>query len=189
MKNDEILEKLRGLRFCIFWPPSEWEDIGFTERPIWINHKGYGYIGEDDYSEPCSSMQIDGIPEKDLHIIKEKMKDGSISIKDIESTSLIRLNDLYRDNDDDFMHLLLQNNLETLPSYPVEKLYCERTDDGWIFFDSEENLIAWNEDEFCTDAYFGETWESLNDLMLKIWYERIFREKHDMVLPLSAYKL
>lgn len=185
MNRVDLLEKLRSLRFCILWPPTEWKDIGFTERPIWVNNKGYGYIGEDDYSEPCSSMQIKGIPEEELHIIKEKIDNETISIKDIEGTSLARLKDAYRDSDDDFIQLILLNKLESLPSYPVEKLYCERTWDGWIFFDSEEGLIAWNEDEFCTDAYFGETWEAMNDQMLEIWYKRIFKEDHDIVLPLT----
>ena len=77
------------------------------------------------------------------------------------------------------------NHLNSLPDNYTDKLYCEITCGGWIFFDSEEKLIAWNEDEFCTDAYFGDTWDSMSDSVLKTWYERIFHEIQDMVLPLS----
>ena len=42
MSKDEMLNKLSHLRYCVLWP-GDWEDVGFTERPIWVNHKGYGY--------------------------------------------------------------------------------------------------------------------------------------------------
>lgn len=184
MNRSEIIEKLGSLRFCIFWPPAEWKDIGFTERPIWVNSEGYGYIGEDDYSEPCSCMRIDGIPEEQLFDIKRKIDDGTITIEDIKATSLIKLNELYDDIEELFLEQLLKNNLETLPSTPADDLYCEKTIDGWIFFTSEESLIAYNEDEFCNYYGYGETWKSMSDLQLEIWYERIFIEDRDMILPI-----
>lgn len=185
MDRIEMLDKLSRLRFCIFWPPAEWRDIGFTERPIWVNSQGYGYIGEDDYSEPCSCMQIEGIPQKQILELKKKMDDGSITYRDIERTSLVRLNDCYMRDEEVFLEQLLRNHLNSLPDNYVDRLYCEITWDGWIFFDSEENLIAYNEDEFCSDAYFGERWDSMDDSLLSTWYNRIFLGQHDMVLPIT----
>lgn len=43
MKRKAMLALLADLPFAMIWPDS-WEDIGFTEREIWVNGKGYGYI-------------------------------------------------------------------------------------------------------------------------------------------------
>lgn len=44
MNKKQILKKLSGLHYNLIWPDSAWEDVGFTERPLWINNKGWVYI-------------------------------------------------------------------------------------------------------------------------------------------------
>lgn len=49
MTTSEMLQQLRRLRYCVLWP-GNWKDIGFTERPIWVNNEGYGYYMDDEPS-------------------------------------------------------------------------------------------------------------------------------------------
>ena len=48
MTRDEMIQKLASVSFCLIDPSSDWKDIGFTEREIWVNAKGYGYIMCDE---------------------------------------------------------------------------------------------------------------------------------------------
>ena len=75
MTREEQLTKLQSLRFCVFWPDN-WEDIGFTERPIWVNSWGYGYYPCD---EPCNFLVIDNINDDDIKVLKDKLKKGTLT--------------------------------------------------------------------------------------------------------------
>ncbi len=88
--HDKIrnIKKLSGLHYNLIWPDSAWEEVGFTERPLWINNKGWGYIAED---EPCDLGEIEAISEDKWKIIKEKLQNKMFKYKDIENTSLIEL--------------------------------------------------------------------------------------------------
>ena len=67
MTRDEMLNKLHALKFCIFWP-GDWEDLGYTERPIWASSVGYGYYACD---EPCLFKKIENVPNDVVRDIKE----------------------------------------------------------------------------------------------------------------------
>lgn len=43
MDSKKILDVFSKLRYCVLWP-GNWDDIGFTERPIWLNCEGYGFF-------------------------------------------------------------------------------------------------------------------------------------------------
>ena len=43
-----MLNKLQGIGFAFIDPASGWEDIGFTERVIWVNAAGYGWVACDE---------------------------------------------------------------------------------------------------------------------------------------------
>lgn len=88
MNKKQILKKLSGLHYNFIWPDSAWEDVGFTERPLWINNKGWGYIMCD---EPCDFGKIEAISEDKWKIIKEKLQNKMLKYKVIENTSLIEL--------------------------------------------------------------------------------------------------
>lgn len=45
-----MLSLLGNLEYTLIWPDS-WEDVGFTEREIWINRQGYGYIMCDESTD------------------------------------------------------------------------------------------------------------------------------------------
>lgn len=48
MTRVENLKILKDLPYTIIWPESDWDDIGFTERELWFNSKGYGYFMCDE---------------------------------------------------------------------------------------------------------------------------------------------
>ena len=50
MTRDEMLTALGKLKYASIWP-GEWEDVGFTERELWINGLGYGYIMCDEQAD------------------------------------------------------------------------------------------------------------------------------------------
>lgn len=46
MTRDAMLKKFESLEYMTI-EPGHWEDVGFTERPIWINNIGWGGFGCD----------------------------------------------------------------------------------------------------------------------------------------------
>lgn len=84
MSRDEMLNKLSHLRYCVLWP-GDWEDVGFTERPIWVNHKGYGYYSCD---VPCSFMQIENLTEQYINCVRQKLSDGTLTVEDLKGSPL-----------------------------------------------------------------------------------------------------
>ena len=95
MTREEMLSKLRALPFALIDPSSDWEDIGFTERPIWVNSKGYGYIMCD---EPCSTYEVEGVSLEKWNTIHSKLTARTLLLEDIEGTSLVELLDEITNN-------------------------------------------------------------------------------------------
>ena len=169
MTRQEMLKKLSTISFEYLDPPSEWEDIGFTERPIWINSKGYGYLSCDDPSDCYWTGQ--GIELEKWTTIRTKIADGTLKCEDIEGTALVDFLDetsysvFYEDTDlSDYLKSLLD-----LPETQLENIYCMRSLDGWEFFDSEEKFKEAYERDWCDYA-----WCDLEDEILIEWVKRLF---------------
>ena len=183
MNIKEILKKLSGLHYNLIWPDSAWEDVGFTERPLWINNKGWGYIMCD---EPCDFGKIETFSENKWIIIREKLKNKKLKFEDIEETDLCDIwliSDCYEDDEEDedlddynglnsmLQYLLsLPEKLEKLDKY----IYWAHTDDGIVFFNTEDDL--YDAIDF-RDCY--ECWENMDNKTLEIWIERISSELGD----------
>lgn len=177
MDRNSILEKLSRLRLCVFWPDS-WEDIGFTEREIWINSKGYGYIACD---EPCRFVELKDCSDEFLASIKMKLKNNELSIEDIKETSI---EDMFYDEEDfdSFKEVLLR-----LPDHINGSLFGGEIFDDWLFFNTEEEMINYFEKSYT--YYYGMEWQEMDDNLLSIWYSRIFEGEYcienDHMLPLN----
>lgn len=176
MKRSEMITQLKALRFSVLWPEN-WKDIGFTERPIWINAHGFGYYSDD---EPCNFVIIEGITDKDIADLKRKIHEGNVSINEIKSSPFGAVNVF---DDDEYMEEIV-NDFLFLPDHVDQNVFCGNTFDGWCFFSSEEELI----DAFDKGDKFwgGEAWENMNDEELSRWYERVFgNSKLDLLLPMT----
>ena len=190
MDRKTIIEKLSRLRFCLFYP-GDWDDIGFTERQIWINSVGYGYISDD---VPCRFVELNNLTDDLLASIKTKLLKNDLSIEDLRGTTF---EDLFYDfNQDGFNYL--KPDLLRLPDHCNSNgsLFCGETFDGWLFFDTEEELIGYFEELFTsTDGNYGMEWQEMDDNLLSCWYTRIFEEEwmkekdyHDLPLTLDIFK-
>lgn len=171
MTRTEMLHALSCVPFALIDPLSEWEDIGFTERPIWVNSKGYGYIMCD---EPCSSCEVDGVPLEKWKTIRQKLADGSLKLEDIEGTSLsdllVEITHGYFDKDEDDLCEVL-GGLAELPSEQLECIYGVESDEGWQFFSTQEEFNEAHERDWA-----DVTWEELDDEMLAEWLDRLSTE-------------
>lgn len=110
--------------------------------------------------------------------LKEKLSLGILNVDDIEDTPFINLFDDSEHLSDKLV------NFSSLPDNFLPFIYCGESEDGWSFYDSEESLIA----AFAKDSKdhnFGEKWIDMDDVRLKIWYERLFVEQPDLCLPLT----
>ena len=180
MDRNSILEKLSRLRLCVFWPGS-WEDIGFTEREIWINSEGYGYISCDEH---CRFVELKNCSDEFLASIKVKLKNNELSIDDIRETSI---EDLFYDEDefDNFKDVILG-----LPDHIDGSLFGGETFDGWLFFNTEEEMINYFENTYAD--YMD--WNEMDDNLLSTWYSRIFdgdyciEKDHELPINLSILK-
>ena len=171
MTREEMLDILHDVRFALIWPPSSWEDIGFTEREIWVNSKGYGYIMCD---EPTYRGEVPGVEQAKWTSIRKKLMAKALTFEDLKGTSLIELLDIvtfneYCEDDDpcDYLEGLLD-----LPDDQLGCIYFLQTFDGWEFFDSEEvrdNMLERDECDY--------EWDELSDEMLAEWINRLLDEK------------
>ena len=171
MTREEMLQKLHFVPFTLIDPAREWEDIGFTERDIWVNSKGYGWISCDEPIAWCEVL----CPEFDKWIsIREKLSRGELSLEDIEQTELsdllneITYGDFDEDSDEpgDYLGDLLE-----LPAEQFQRIYGMDTVEGWQFFASEESFKKAYERDWC-----HVTWDELSDEMLAEWIERLADE-------------
>lgn len=92
MNREKMLNILHTVPFALIDPPSSWKDIGFTEREIWVNAKGYGYMMCD---EPTARGNVSGVERDKWQTIRKKLMEKSLTFNDIEETSLIELLDEY----------------------------------------------------------------------------------------------
>ena len=176
MDRNSILDIFSRLRYCVLWP-GDWDDIGFTERPIWVCDEGYGYFYDD---EPCSFVIIEDVTQAQVKEIKEKLAQGVLTIDDIEGSPFESIN-LF--DDAEYLEAYLED-FAALPDSFSDCIYGGLGLDGWMFFGSEEALI----DTFAknsADYNFGEKWTEMDDALLKEWYERLFVEQPDLCLPIT----
>lgn len=165
--RQEMLDKLHSTEFELIDPLSSWEDIGFTEREIWVNSKGYGYIMCD---EPTYRGEALGVEKEKWISIRKKLKDKTLTLEDIEGTSLAELLEeisFGEHYEDDELCDYLEGLLE-LPETQLDFIFFLQTFDGWEFFDSEEARDNMLERDWCDYE-----WEELSDEMLAVWIERL----------------
>ena len=86
MTREENLKILKDLPYTIIWPESDWADIGFTERELWFNSKGYGYFMCDEPNP--TYWKGNGLDETKWNYIKVKIVDKNLSYKDIIGSPL-----------------------------------------------------------------------------------------------------
>lgn len=177
MTTSEMLQQLRRLRYCVLWP-GNWKDIGFTERPIWVNNEGYGYYMDD---EPCDFLHITGLTEDFINRIRETLKNGGLVLDDIKGSPL-ELPSFAWDKtvDEDSLERFL-DALSNSPLCGADNLFCGAHYDGWSFFESEEDLI----EEFEKYYDYGGKWEEMSEGQLLVWYERLFKMSPTIELPIS----
>ena len=161
-----MLSVLHDLSFSLIWP-GDWDDIGFTERPIWVNGLGYGFIYSD---ENCEQYQI-LVKDKDEFIsIINKLNDDTLTIEDIKDTSLYRFLDQIIDIselDEDILYANLEglSNVSNISEYVYCSVYGY---DGVAFFSTYEELQQFVERDYCDYC-----WNDLPDEELKLWIERL----------------
>ena len=169
MTREKMLEILSDLPFAMIWPGS-WDDIGFTEREIWVNNQGYGYIMCD---EPTGRWDGPGLTETEWASIQTKLEDENISYTDIIGTSIADLLSSFGyeegdlDEDEEYLFDLLKGLL-TLERGPCGHLYAIQTDDGPMFFDSEEAFNKAYERDWA-----DESWDDMSDDLLAEWIDRL----------------
>lgn len=176
MDRNSMLSIFAKLRYCVLWP-GNWEDIGFTERPIWICREGYGYFFDD---EPCSFTTIEGVTQAQVKELKEKLARGLLTAADIKGSPFESINQF---DDSDYFSARLED-FAGLPDSFSDCIYCGEDIDGWTFFNSEAALV----DAFAKDSKhysFGERWVDIDDEHLIAWYERLFVEQLDLCLPMT----
>ena len=168
MNREELLSWFHSLPFNYIDPPDV-EDIGFTERPIWINTKGYGYLACDDPSEVCWAGS--GVAQEKWSYIRDKLSNGKLLYSDIQGTSLVDLLSTMTfctpyikfELSDDISEYL--QDLLVLPENEIEKIFGMADFAGWLFFESESDFKQKYERDWC-DVY----WDELEDDELLEWH-------------------
>ena len=174
--REDILRKLHRLRYCVLWP-GNWDDIGFTERPIWVNENGYGYYSDD---VPCCFMHIEGFTPLFLNQTIEKLNAGILTPDDLTGTPLdhspfVSVGYIEEESLRGFLH-----DLSISPFIIKESFFCGEDLDRWRFFDSEESLI----DAFKMDYCDGGLRDEMSDDELTIWDSRLFEPGQYFELPI-----
>ncbi len=176
MSREEMLNKLSRLRYCVLWP-GDWEDVGFTERPIWVNQKGFGYYSCD---VPCSFMHIENMTKEFIDCVRQKQSDGTLTVEDIKGSPLENSPFAYNTFVDEEPLVSFLDDLAASPISNKETFFCGEDVDGWCFFDTEEDLIQAFEMDYCDSA-----WDEMDEDELSEWCTRLFEEEQDYVLPLQ----
>lgn len=168
MTRELMLKALSDLPFALIWP-GNWEDIGFTEREIWVNNEGYGYISFD---EPTSYWEGNGLTEDEWANIKEKLIAETLEYADIQGTALEELlTDFWDDSYDFDDQECLISDLEGLLSLqngPCNYFYSMMTISGLEFFETENEFKSAYERDWA-DVSWGE----IADDLLAEWIDRL----------------
>ena len=167
MTREEMLDALGKLKFALIWP-GRWEDVGFTEREIWINGLGYGYIM---YDEPTQHWEGPGLGKDKWPRIKEKILNKTLTYEDIAGTTIADCLDTINygyEYYDDQEKLLADLYELALTDYPEGCFYAMATIDGIKFFGVEEEFKKFFEREWA-DKY----WEEMSDDLLAEWIDRL----------------
>lgn len=176
MTREKMLEKLHRLRYCVLWP-GNWEDIGFTERPIWINSDGYGYYSDD---EPCRFLELQNLTDDFVKQVSERLSSGKFTLEDIKGSPLDAPSlEPYIDDEEwlaSFLNEYTKSNLHN-----EKRVFCGEDFEGWSFFKTEEDLIQ----AFAKDYDYGAFWDEMDEDKLSKWYTRLFEEEQYYELPLQ----
>ena len=182
MTREEILRQLCRLRYCVLWPQN-WENIGFTERPIWVNEAGYGYFSDD---EPCRFFEIKNLSKDVLISAKTKLANNKLTPEDLKGTALDQSAFVWDGfvSEEELARFL--GEIKKSPFHNKENFFCGESFDGWDFFDTENELIQ----AFSKNSDYGDLWENMSDEELSVWFTRLFKEEQSFELPihLSIYK-
>lgn len=172
MTRKEMLKILGKLEFALI-DPGPWKDVGFTEREIWVNSKGYGYLSCD---EPIACWDGEGVSEDKWKEIKSLLEADMLTYEDIKGTSLEELiEDLFYGNydyDDQDLNYTLRGLLD-LENGATGHLYAMDTIEGPEYFDNEKDFKAAYERDWADCC-----WEEMDDELLAVWIARLRNEKH-----------
>lgn len=168
MTREEMIAKLQTLTFAYV---DGLPDTGFTERPLWVNEKGYGYLACDDPSDRCWDKA--GIDLEKWTFIRKQLAKRTLKLEDIEGTPLLELlNEMYSGSfsDDEDLYLYLEDLL-TLPEESLDHIYCMSTIEGLQFFSNKEDFKKAYERDWCDCE-----WEELDDDILAECIEQLTEE-------------
>ena len=155
MTREEMIAKLQTLTFAyVDYLP----DTDFTERPLWVNAKGYGYLACDDPSDRCWDGA--GLSSEKWTSIRKQLSMKTLKLEDLEGTSLLGLFDImyydgFLEDEDPCLYL---EELLTLPEDSLDHIYCMSTIEGLKFFSNKEDFRKAYERDWCDCK-----WEELSD--------------------------
>jgi len=174
MTRNEMLNILNNLPYTLIWP-GNWDDILGTERELWINNLGYGYIYCDEPTAHwAGELQLDKNKWED---IKTKIEKRVLTFDDIKETGLENLLNGLSYNEYDFENCadLINDlsNLLFLENGPFGKIYALQTFETVMYFNSESLFKR----EFEKD-WADEYWNDMDDELLKTWINRLKNENN-----------
>ena len=166
MTRGSMLNILSQVSFNVLWPDDSWEDLDFTESPIWINNKGYGYYACD---EPNVYYRVSRIPDDKWKQIRQKLTEGTLSSDDLKGTSLA--NTYFSEWLDEPGACERFSSLLELPERLENDFYCAEiyADEVGAFLTAEKLAVALSE----VHDNYAVRWEELSDDMLSVWVKRI----------------
>ncbi len=170
MTRKKMLDALGKLKFALIWP-GNWEDVGFTEREIWVNSIGFGNIMSD---EPTQYWKGPGLGKEKWSEVKEKIGSKSLTYNDIDGTSLVEmLNVIYSEYDSFGNSFQLCEDLSNLAktNYPERYFYALAMPEGTLYFGNEKEFKNAYERNWADKA-----WKDMDDAILCEWIKRLRTE-------------
>lgn len=169
--RSEMLNTLKKVEFCYIWPPSDWEDIGFTERPIWVNGLGYGYVVCDDIIGHYAGR---GPTEELWERIKLYIEREEVTLESIKGEFLSELIDGLELCDDEEVNDCLKEMVEADIGACNYLLALNGLDETvFMPLDKEED---WNDKfkQYVDRDYADYYWNDMSDEELEEWIKRIY---------------
>lgn len=169
MTREKMLQLLADLPYTLIWPGS-WYDVGFTEREIWVNSKGYGYIMCDELT---GYWEGNGISAQKWETLKPKIIDQSVSYSDIHGTEIEELLSCmnyamdYLEEDNRMLNSVL-TGLLNLKQGACGYIYALHKEEGIQYYDSESDFRA----DFERD-WVDVEWAKMDDVLLAEWIDRL----------------